>query len=578
MSRRLLAPLLAVALVPAAGLADPLRAIPKSATVVAHVENPRKLIEAVTALDLYGKYEALPQVKQLVRSPQAKRAFQFVAHVEKALGARWPDVLDKLAGGGVALGADPNADPAPAVLVMEGKDEKGVGEGFELAVQLIEAELARQSGGETPVKLPRGTHAGATTVSLGEFQLARAGRTILVASSVTLLHDAIGRVAAKTDPDSVLTAKGFRAAKALIGPNPLASLWVNLRPVKETTAGRDFFEATRKDFLQTVVVGSSIDAVRRSDFVAVGLHETPKGFKLSVRLPAKRDGLPNDFGMHVPMSTDTLGTLPLLEPPGVLYSQSLHLDLAALWKDRKTLFNEQILGDIEKGVRDVSRLLPGTSVEKLLAQSGPHHRFVVVERGADQYAVRPGTVIPEMALVSTTRHPDFAAGMGTTLRAAGLLASLQLKLKMTEESADGVRITSYRFPDKGEFPGDDGNLRFNFVPCFAATEKEFLVGTSPRLLKDLLAELKKPARPADTSAAVWRGKFYGTGAATAIRSRPDAVISDAVLSRGVGLKQAKAEVAELAAFLDAFGTVSFALDHGKEAFKFDVEWERSGRK
>ena len=73
---------------------------------------------------------------------------------------------------------------------------------------------------------------------------------------------------------------------------------------------------------------------------------------------------------------------------------------------------------------------------------------------------------------------------------------------------------------------------------------------------------------------MWRGQVYGTGAATAIRGRPDPVITDAVLSRGVGLKQAKADVEQLAAFLDALGTAGFAMNHGADAFQFDVEWKR----
>ena len=154
------------------------------------------------------------------------------------------------------------------------------------------------------------------------------------------------------------------------------------------------------------------------------------------------------------------------------------------------------------------------------------------------------------------------------------MASLQFKLKMSEETVNGVKIVSYRIPEKGDYPGDDDGYRFNFVPCFAATDTEFLVATSPRLLKDLLVELKKPTRTSDTSAAVWRGKVYGSGAATAIRNRPDPVITNAVLSRGIGLKQAKAEVGELAAFLESFGTVGFGMDHATDAFKLDLEWNR----
>jgi len=573
MTRWLVPPLLAVALASAA-VADPLRAIPKAAALVLHVEKPRKLVEAFANYDRAGKYPALPQVRALLQSEPARRAFQLLAHIEKALGAKWPDLLDNLGGNGIALGTFPGTDPAPTVVALEGTDAAAVAGGFELAIRLIEAELTRQSGSDTPVSLPRGSHAGATTVSLGEARLARAGTFVLLATSETLLHAAIDRLAAKGDPDSVTTVVEFQRAKKLLAPKPLATLWLNLLPVKETQASKDFFAATRKDFLQTMVVGSTVDAVRRSDFVAIGLYETATGMKLSVRMPAKRDGLPKDFGLHVPMGGDHPGTLPLLEPPGVLFSESVHLDLAAMWRDRATLFNDQVLKDIEKGAKDISKLLPNTSLDTIFAQSGPHHRFVAVERGHDQYAVKPGSPLPEMAIVSSMRDKEFATGMSTALRGGGFIASLQFGLKMTEEVVNGVKITSYRFPEKGPYAGDDDGYRFNFVPCFAATHDSFLIATSPRLLKDLLVELKKPTSSADTSAAVWRGKGYGRGAATAFRGRPDPIITDAILSRGVGLKEARAEVAQLAAFLDTVGDIGFTMDHAPDAFKFDVEWKR----
>lgn len=573
MTRWFLTPFFAVAAVATAS-ADPLRAIPKATPLVLHVESPRKLIEAVTTLDVYGTYQAIPQVRQLLEAAPARQAFQFLAHAEKTLGAKWPELLDKLGGNGVALGTFPGTDPAPTVLVMEGTDATATADGFAYALGMIEAELGRQAGSDMPVSLPRGEYSGATTIELGEAGVAVAGKTVLFATSKQLLRAAIDRLSAATDTDSVRVAKEFREAKARLGPKPLASLYFDLRPVKGTAAGKDFFEATRKDFLQTMVVGSTVDAVRRSDFVTAGLFATPAGLKLSVRMPAKRDGVPKEFGLHVPMSGDTPGTLPLLEPPGVLYSQSVHLDLAAMWRDRKKLFNDQVLTDIEKGVADVSKLLPNTSLDSLFAQSGPHHRFVAVERGHDQYAVKPGTPLPEMALVSSMRDGEFASGMATVLRGGGLLASLEYGLKLSEETVDGVTIVSYRFPEKGVYPGDDDGYRFNFVPCFATTGDFFLTATSPRLLKDLLIELKKPTTGAGPSAAVWRGKVYGRGAATALRGRPDPIITDAILSRGVGLKQATAEVEQLAGFLDTIGTAGFTMDHGANAFQFDVEWKR----
>src|SRR5204862_4063573 len=107
--------------------------------------------------------------------------------------------------------------------------------------------------------------------------------------------------------------------------------WVNFASVKESKQAKDFIAATRQDFLQTLVAGSTIDCLRRSDFVAAGLYREPTGFRLRVRLPAGRDGLWPDLVLHVPPK-GTPGSLPLLAPPGTIYSQSFPLDVAYLWK------------------------------------------------------------------------------------------------------------------------------------------------------------------------------------------------------------------------------------------------------
>ena len=124
---------------------DPLAFVPKEATLVLKVEKPRQLIEAVTALDAYKGYENLPAVKAALESTTATRFFQLLKVAETKLGQKWPDMLDSLAGGGIAIGTVSTGENAPFVLVAQGTDEKKAGEAFKLLVELLSAELARQS-------------------------------------------------------------------------------------------------------------------------------------------------------------------------------------------------------------------------------------------------------------------------------------------------------------------------------------------------------------------------------------------------------------------------------------------------
>ena len=115
--------------------ADPLDCVPDSAQVVVVADNPRKLAEAVTGLDAFRRAQALAPVRQLYDSAAARRLLQLLAFAEKELGAKWPDLLDQIGGNGVALAVRFTPEPAPALLVLSGKDEKQVGKAYDLALR-----------------------------------------------------------------------------------------------------------------------------------------------------------------------------------------------------------------------------------------------------------------------------------------------------------------------------------------------------------------------------------------------------------------------------------------------------------
>lgn len=566
-----LAALLAAAVAPAA-TPDPLRYIPKEATLVLKVEKPRQLVESVTALDAYREYEALPQVRELLESTTAKRFFQVLKLAEKKLGQKWPDLLDSLAGGGMAVGTVPGGDNAPFLLVVQGTDAKTTEAAYKLVVELISDEFARVSPPGTTLKPDTGTSNGADVMKIGDdFILARHEATLLVSNKKSAMEKAMELVGGHKGAESVQPRAG--AAKKLLGGDPLAWLWFDLKRAKEDKGFSDFLETARTQGFLLFVIGSTVDAVRRADFVAAGLHQTKTGFKLSVQLPAKRADLPEVMALHAPLKKETHGSLPLLEPKGVLASQSLYLDVGAFWKQRKTALGGQELKDLEAFEKQISALLPGTTLGELLEMSGPHHRLVAVERGENQYKTVPDFPLPELALVTSMRDAKFGKSVSTALRTAAALLSLQLGLKMSEEKVDGIDIVSYRFPDDKPLASDPTNIRYNFVPTFAVVGDSLVVASSPKLLKDLIPEVKKPVDAKLCSPAVWRVRGYGIGAAAAVKARPEASITDSVLGQGVGLEDAKKQLDQLARLLGNLGTLDVSIDHGDTAFKFEVDWK-----
>lgn len=536
--------------------ADPLARIPAGYTFAAVVPKPRAAVDAVRTLPALAGLAQLSEVKELQDSGPNRRFNELIALYERELGADWPTLLDRVFGRGLAVGAMFGEDNGPAVAVGEGTDPEAVGDFFKLVVRLIEDEAG--------ASLAKGTHAGADTVTDGkEFFAARRGATLYVSNRADHLKKAL-------DLKGPTLAEKAPAARPLVGGDPLLWAWLDLKTLKKGKATEDFFAATRQDFLQTVVLGASIDAVRRADLLAVGLYRTPTGLKLAFKLPAKRADLPPEFVLHVPASGP--GSLPLLRPPGTLYSQSFHLDLATLWRERAKLINGQQLKDVEKAETDISKLLPNTTLGKLLEGSGAYHRLVVADVPGDAYATKPVTPLPAAALVLSMRDEQFGKSMTAALRAGAFLATTQYKLKMSTQDIDGVKVVCYRFPEGVPFPGDadPDRLRFNAVPCFAVVGDQLVVASRPELVKALLPELRKTGGGA---APVWRGRADLGGLAAFLERHPEPVIARGLLGQGLTLAEAKKRAAEGLKWLASLGGVELSLDHQTDAYVISFNWE-----
>ena len=548
--------------------ADPLDCVPPSAQVVVVSDNPRKLAEAITTLDAFKEVQKLGPARQLYDSTNARRLLQMLGFAEKELGAKWPELLDQIGGNGVALAFQLSEGSPPALLVVEGKDEKQSEKAVALVVRVIEEELARQGAKEA---LKRTTIGSVEALMLGnDIHFARIGATVLVSNKAETLKAAIEQRTAERSKTQVHKAR-TDAAK-ILPKNPLAWLWVNFASVKQSKQAKDFFDSSRGQFLFTLVGGATIDCLRRADFIAAGLYKEPTGFRFALRIPAGRDGMWEELGMHVPPKSKP-GSLPLLDPPGTIYSQSMYLDIGYMWKNREKLITGDDRRNFEMAEKQVSKILPGSvKLGEWLEMWGPYHRIVVVNHDKRPYKKEPALKLPAFGYVATMHDKKFGTTADIAFRSAGVIGSLQLGLKLTEYDIDGVTLVGYRFPENKELAEDPDGIRFNFEPCFAVVGDELVVASTVELGKKLIAELKKTTR-GEASPALIRVKGSAREAADLLTGFSEPLITDAVLSRGIGLTEARQEVADIIAFVKTLGTAHAELDITDKEYRVDVVWE-----
>lgn len=441
---------------------DPLRLVPVQADVVVKIENPRQLAEAVYELDALKELQKFDAVKEFYNSTNVKRFNQLVDFYEKKLGAKKYDLLEKLAGGGMAAGLKIEQKPG-AVLVIQGKDEKTVQEFFKTSIELVQQELARQ---EKKEKIVKKDYQGIETVGIGpEFCAAAFGSTMILASKPDALKASLDLHLNKGG-QSVLTNKSLTKARKMLQEKMLAWAWLNLQSVRKIPDTKEFFETSEKvSQLNFTFFGAFVDVAKRSDFVCAGLYQKDKQFTLTVQFPAGLKGMSDKVAGLFPEKTGS--TLPLLEPKNVLSSTSYNLDLALAWKNRAKVLLPQELKNTEDLDVQSGKFLAGVKMSELLLMSGAHQRVVVTLPTTSVYKKKPKLPIQSFAVVHEMGDPQLANKLDRIIRIGALALTTQFNLDLHEEKYKGVNIVSYRFVEDKPFKGDDQDIRFNFSPSYA---------------------------------------------------------------------------------------------------------------
>jgi hypothetical protein len=197
----------------------------------------------------------------------------------------------------------------------------------------------------------------------------------------------------------------------------------------------------------------------------------------------------------------------------------------------------------------------------------------VANQHAGGYKRSPGVRVPSFAFVIEARQPEkFGKSMNAILRAAALLGSTQVNLKLVEEKYAGHTIVGYRFPEEGEFKADVNEIRFNFSPCFVTVGNQFIASSTLELCRDLIDQVKKEQAPHETArdTVSVRSRAYAAGGAGALKAAQDDLIAQTILAQALPPDKARAQVQALIDWVQRLGTLDVESAYGRNDFRYDV--------
>jgi hypothetical protein len=562
--------------------ADPLRLVPAEANIFLKIEQPRQLVDAFLALDATKQALKLAPVREFYDSTTSRRLFQLLAYFEKRLGASRFELLDRLAAGGVALAVKVGTDPPPALLVIQGKDEKLTGEFVRTAEEVINQELARQ---EKKGALKEFSHSGVKGIQIPKtFYLAAAGSTLLVSNQEEPLKRAIDLHAASGK--SIADNPGVIEAGKLLPSQRLAWVWLNLEPIRNLEKVKEAIPAIELNPVTAPFVSSWLDVAKRAPFLCASLGKEGADFHATVRLPRGMEGMAPAAAVYLPQEKEN--TPPLLEPKNVQISTSHYLDLGRLWDQRDKVLSKEALKGLESFEKNSGRFLGGIKLGKLLKQAGAHQRFVQANQpdGSSVYKKRPKQPISSFALVQEMRDPAFAKSMNSILRTVAILGAFQFNLKLAEEKYQGCNLVTYRFPEDKELKNDPTGLRYSFTPTFTHVGNQFVVSSTVELARELvdllhkegkvgqkLDEVLNAIREMNTrdSASV-RARLYSSGLASQLRAAEQQIITQFVLGQALSPAEAREQFQALLRIVEGLGNLDVQSVYGRSEHRLDLRF------
>jgi hypothetical protein len=554
---------------------DPLRLVPNDADLFFKIEEPRKLVETGLNLDAFKQLRQLEAVQEIYDSTNFRRLYQLVGYYEKELGKSWPEILDKVAGGGIVVSAKVGPDPAPVLAVVQGTDEEFFKRFIQLSLEIIEQELSRQGAKQ---ELVRGKYHDFETFAIGkDLRAGVAGSALLISNKEDVLKRGLDLY--KTDgKKSLAQSKLVADARQLLPKDPLAWVWFNLDVTHKAPQAKELFARPRNDAVLTVLFGGLLDIVGRAPFVCAAIAQENDQLIATVRLPRGLEGLPAELATHVPPANQ-LAPRPLLEPKGVLLSENFYFDPGKFWEKRKDLFNDKQVKTFEDFDKKSALFLLGNRFSQVVTKIGTRHRFVAVNQPEFGYPNKPDQPIPAFALILEMRDPSLAKSAEAMVRGVALLAGTQIKLKLTEEKQDEVNILGYRFLEGSKIKINSRNFLNNFSPCMAVVGDQMVACSTLELCHEIVSLLQKesvdPGRRGP-GASVYT-KLYPQGGAQALEAARDQLVAQTILNQAVSPDDAGRQVQMLIDWVRHLGPLEAISIYGTHDFRYDIKWTLPSR-
>lgn len=465
--------------------------IPQDAVIVLEVSKPRALLEVFTNDKATAAITALPLYQKQVSTPQFEELLNLLKFLEITLDTDWRTGLAKLTGGGITLAVCPED---MVLLIIDAEDEHMLERLHEFFLNSArsEAEKKGQSDRVTSTK-----YDGVTVWTFnGEEAHAIIGKRLVFANRSEGLK-AVLKLRAEAKGASLAAKPTYQAAKRAVGPDAVAMVFANMKLLMGLPGVAQLLEQQRNSPLAALSFAGIFEAVRDSNWLALGLHIEDSTLVLQASVDGKKVAPTSPSAFALPNKPGE-GVLPNLSVPRRIAALSLYRDLHQFYAAKDDLFPDRTSGLIffenMMGIFFSGRDL----TNEVLAETKPEIRIVIAEQEYDPAIGTPQIKLPAFAAILRLRHPEQfnevaeeawqkAVGLINFTRGQQAMPGLIIDRPIQGETQFTVAAFSTAdIEDKTKL-----DQRFNYRPALAMPGEYLILSSTDGLARDIIDALSR---------------------------------------------------------------------------------------
>jgi hypothetical protein len=560
-------------------LAPAIKWIPDDALLVVELTKPEAVLEALLCPQAVSAVTSNPAYKHVASQPGYKQFEQVVRFLETSLATDWQAGVKKLVAGGVTFAVRPDESVS---LLVDSADAEMLGKLQEILLNFARAEAVKQG---KPEKVASGEYRGVTGWTFGgEDAHCIVGNRFMMSNKPAALK-AMLDLREGAGGGSIADSPAYKAAKADLGPEPVATVFVNLQAIKTHPPVAAILSQGPNPAASLLIPGVT-EALRESKWVAMGLSAEGQKFALEATMDGKTSGADGPAAYAWSDKPDG-GALPNISVPRQIAGMTFFRDLHAFYAAKDELFPQRTAGLVffenMMGIFFTGRDL----TDEVLVETEPEVRFVVAEQEYDPKSGVPQLQIPSFAAIFRLDNPAYfdevmeeawQKALGLINFTSGQQAQPGLILDRPTYKDVTFSVSRYSTADMDE--NAKAHSRYNFKPSLAMFDDWVIISSTEALARDLIDALKdETAKQAKALADVHSMvEVNGRQLASILKANRENLVRQNMIQEGHTKEEAEAGIGILLTVADYFkgAKIELGRQDGRMRAKLEVELNFGG--